>query len=123
MMKRYLKNEIVAAEPMTYEEACRNFEKVKTQEVEARQDEPGFIVCHSRPYRLEWIAASSFHDIPFDSSSDMVMHYKDMLEEITDFIRTYSKSATDKQRKVIYGINRHLKSVNSGMEEIVKLLK
>lgn len=119
MMKRYLQSEVVTADPMTYEEACRHFEKIKTQEVEARQDEPGFIVCHSRPYRLEWIAASSFHGIPFDSSSDMVMHYKNMLEEITGFIKSYSKSATDKQKKVIYNINKHLKSVNSEMEKIV----
>ena len=121
MMKRYLLTAVVAIQPMSYSDAQSQYEKIKTLAEGKVLDTPGFVVYHTRPLQLEWVPEYTFYGAPFDKDLDILKHYNLVLEEISEYIKKYSKSATSEQRNVIYNINRHLKAINLNFKRLLTL--
>ena len=118
-MKRYLISEVVTVQPMSYNEAHSQNDKIGTLVKEETCDAPGFAICHTQPLQLEWVPEYAFHGIPFDNDLDILKYYSSVLEQLTEHMKKYSKSATDEQRNVIYTINRHLKSINWNFKRLL----
>ncbi len=118
-MKRYLITEVVTAKPMTYMEACVQHDTIGTLTNITMPSEPGFVLCHTRPFKFEWVSKSAFIGVPFDNNEEMLKHYFNALEEISDFVKKYSKSATEEQRNIIYSINRHMKAIKSNFKKLI----
>lgn len=118
-MKRYLISKVVTAQTMPYREACSQYSRVGTLAKDMPEDAHGFIVCHTHPLLFEWVPESEFSGIPFDSGHDILMHYSEAFEEISEFFKVYSKTVTKEQRTIIYTINRHLKGINKNVKRLL----